>query len=332
MRADRKKTPVAFSMGDPHGIGSEVLLKALALGAGNLWIRPVIFGDAEFLRQLEGDLGLPGVLQGCTIIPCGRYPYPPRWGTLSAQAGSFAAQSLKKAAEHCRDHRIPLLVTAPLNKQAAHLGGGFPAGQTEFIASFFPGHRPVMAFFSDRLHVVLATVHIPMREVADQLNAPELTRRTVLFHQALQRLGKASPRIAMCGLNPHASEGGLFGDEEERIVIPSVAELNRRLGQGAVEGPFPADTLFRRAAQGEFDGVVALYHDQGLIPLKLLAFDKAVNVSLGLPIVRTSPDHGTAFDIAGCGRADPGSMLAAIQWGLRLLAPGKQARQETGDR
>jgi 4-hydroxythreonine-4-phosphate dehydrogenase len=169
------------------------------------------------------------------------------------------------------------------------------------------------------------------------LNQAELMRRTLLFHQALQRLGKrpgtsrARPRIAMCGLNPHASEGGLFGDEEERIVIPSVAELNRRLGPGSVEGPFPADTVFRRVVEGEFDGAVALYHDQGLIPLKLLAFEEAVNVSLGLPIMRTSPDHGTAFDIAGRGQADPGSMLAAIRWGLRLLAPGKQARAERGE-
>ncbi len=330
MRAD-KKTKVAFSMGDPHGIGAEVLLKALASGVSDLRIRPFIFGDADFLQQLAGDLGLSGVLRDCTIIPSAESPYPPSWGTLSARAGRFAVQSLKKAAEYCRDHRIPLLITAPINKQAAHLAGGFPAGQTEFIASFFPGHRPVMAFLSDQMHIVLATVHIPLREVADQLNAPELTRRTVLFHQTLQRLGTREPRIAMCGLNPHASEEGLFGDEEERIVIPSITELNRLLGKGAVQGPFPADTLFHRAAKGEFDGVVALYHDQGLIPLKLLAFDKAVNVSLGLPIVRTSPDHGTAFDIAGSGRADSGSMLAAIQWGLRLL-PIEQAGPETGGR
>lgn len=331
MRHDQNRVSVAFSMGDPHGIGPEVLLKALAEGTKNLPIRPLVFGDEEFLQRLQGDLGLVGALQGSTVISCGTYPYPPAWGTLSAEAGRFAARSLKSAAEHCRDHQVPLLVTAPLNKQAARLGAGFPAGQTEYLASIFPGQRPVMAFFSDRMHVLLATVHIPLRQVADQLNESELTRRTLLFHQALQRLGKrpdaSRPRIAVCGLNPHASEGGLFGDEEERIVIPSIAESNRRLGHGSVEGPFPADTLFRRVLKGEFDGVVALYHDQGLIPLKLLAFDRAVNVSLGLPIVRTSPDHGTAFDIAGKGRADPSSMLAAVQWGLRLLPRGQWASQ-----
>ncbi len=321
---DTRRIPVAFSIGDPHGVGPEVLLKALAHALPTLPIEPYLFGDPDFLQKLASDLHIDLDFDALHIASPGPLPYPPQWGELHPHAGRYAVESLRMAVEHCRESDAPLLVTAPLNKEAAHLAGDFPQGQTEFIGSFFTGAEAVMAFFSDRMHVVLATVHIPLREVPTRLKCDELVRRTCLFSQSLRWLGLESPRIAMCGLNPHASENGLFGDEEALIIAPAVDRINTALTHGRVDGPFPPDTIFRRLVSGEFDGAVALYHDQGLIPLKLLAFESAVNVSLGLPIVRTSPDHGTAFDIAGRGRADPSSMQAALNWGLRL-AQGRLA-------
>jgi 4-hydroxythreonine-4-phosphate dehydrogenase len=166
---------------------------------------------------------------------------------------------------------------------------------------------------------MLATTHIPLSQVSEVLNTEMLVHKCRLFRDTLQQLSSAEPRIAVCGLNPHASEGGLFGTEEELLIKPAVQELNRVLKREGFFGPLPADSLFWRAVQGEFHGVVALFHDQGLIPLKMVAFESAVNVTLGLPIIRCSPDHGTAFGIAGRGTANPGSMLAAVKWGLRLI-------------
>ncbi|HSR52734.1 MAG TPA: 4-hydroxythreonine-4-phosphate dehydrogenase PdxA [Acidobacteriota bacterium] len=308
---------VAFSMGDPHGIGPEVLLKALA-DAEIPPIEPVVFGDAQYLQALAQDLSLDLDFSRIHIIACGRHSYPPRWGRLEAAAGRFALASLHAALRFCRREKTEVLVTAPVHKEAARLSDpSFRHGQTEVVGSYFPGSRPVMAFFSQGLKVVLATVHIPLKEVASQLTSDEIVRRGEIFHQALRRLGDR-PRLAVCGLNPHASEGGLFGDEEARIVEPAVRELARRVGSDQVSGPYPPDTIFRAALAGQFEGVLALYHDQGLIPLKLTAFESAVNVSLGLPLIRTSPDHGTAFEIAGRGQADARSMVEAVRWGLLL--------------
>jgi 4-hydroxythreonine-4-phosphate dehydrogenase len=192
-------------------------------------------------------------------------------------------------------------------------------GQTEYVGSFFGHSDPAMAFFSERLNVLLVTVHIGLKEVFEELTMERMVAKSKLFCLALKKLGTAHPHIAFCGLNPHASENGLFGDEEEDLIAPALAKLNGDLGRGTFLGPYPADTIFLKALNGEFDGVVAHYHDQGLIPLKLVAFDSAVNTTLGLPVVRVSPDHGTAFDIAGKGIADPGSMMAAIRCGIALI-------------
>lgn len=315
--------PVAFSMGDPHGIGPEVILKALESFPFRRAIRPLIFGDRHYLRQLSRDLRLSSPLDAIEVISTGSYEYPPRWGTTDAAAGRFAVQCLRGAVEYCRDHQWPLLVTAPLHKKASRLAGFSSPGQTEYVASFFEGSDPAMAFFSNRLHLLLITVHIPLRQVPAALSCEQLVRKIGFFYQALQEIGVSHPRLALCGLNPHASEGGLFGEEEERILGPALASLTEQYGPNTVIGPFSPDTIFQRALKKEFDGVIALYHDQGLIPLKLVAFESAVNVTLGLPIVRTSPDHGTAFDIAGRGIADAGSTMAAIEWGIRL-AKGRE--------
>lgn len=315
--------PVVFSLGDPHGIGPEVILKALQPSRSLPDIHPIIFGDAQYLGQLAEDLGLSSSLDQVKIVTTAPYPYPPDWGKLEAQAGHFALRCLEDAAAYCRDQDLPLLITGPVNKRAMHQAGSSSPGQTELVASFFPPSDPVMAFFSNRMKVLLATVHIPFRSVPSALDKDDLVRKAEVFIKALEQVGLAHPRLALCALNPHASEEGLFGTEEKTILEPVVQTLCSRHGRDVLSGPFPSDTLFRKVLQNQFDGVIALYHDQGLIPLKLVAFESAVNVTLGLPLIRTSPDHGTAFDIAGSGRADSSSMEAAIQWGVRLASTTK---------
>lgn len=319
---------IAFSLGDPHGVGPEVLLRALCRLSEAESFRGIIFGPERYLLNLAESLGLQPDFHRHRIVPLPEYPFPPAWGEVSPKAGHAAWDSLQAAVQYCREAlvagRRPLLVTPPVHK-AALQAAGFPfPGQTEFLAAAFPGSDAAMAFFSDRFHVILVTTHLGLREVFDHLSPDLIVQRSRLFHQALSGLLGRPPRIALAGLNPHASEGGRFGDEEARILEPALRRLSAE-GYTGISGPWPPDAVFRQADQGEFDGVVALYHDQGLIPLKLVAFHTAVNTTLGLPIVRTSPDHGTAFDIAGRGTADSRSMEAAIRWGLRLRHAGGQA-------
>ena len=216
--------------------------------------------------------------------------------------------------------RVDGIVTAPISKSAWHAAGHarFP-GHTELLASRFNTRRFAMMFEGPDLRVSLATVHVPLNEIRDVLTIGKVFDAIDLGVQGCRQLGIASPRVAVCGLNPHAGEGGLLGDEEDRLIKPAI-DLARNHGM-RVEGPFPGDTIFGRAVSGEFDLVVAMYHDQGLIPVKLLARDRSVNITVGLPSVRTSPDHGTAFDIAGRGVADAGSMAAAIETAARMLRP-----------
>lgn len=318
---------VAFSLGDPHGIGPEVLLKALEHLGPDPGFRSAIFGPEGYLRDLAGLFGVLVNFEVHRIVPIRGSDDPfvessdIRWGQISREAGQLAWESLQAAVAGCRDAvesgRKAVLVTPPVNKTSLSLAGfGYP-GQTDFLESCFPEHEASMAFFSDRFHVVLATVHLSLREALEVLTTELVVRRTLVFGRALSSILGRAPRIAVCGVNPHASEGGRFGDEESRVVEPAIRAL-QTMGWEGVSGPWPPDTVFRHAHAGRFDGVVAMFHDQGLIPLKLLAFDSAVNTTLGLPIIRTSPDHGTAFDIAGQGVADYGSMLSAIRWGLRL--------------
>lgn len=308
---------VAVSVGDPHGIGPEVLLKALStVGSGQFEVHA--FAAESYLRSLAEDLSLKLDWSGVRIHETGSYPYPPRWGAESVAAGKYALRSLGQAVDFCRSGNARLLVTAPIHKESAHRAGfGYP-GQTEFIASRCNVPDPTMAFFSKRLNVALATIHVPLRSVPRLLSRELLVSKALTFHTALLKLGLSAPRIAVCGLNPHASEGGLFGDEEAGIIKPAVEEISARIGVGSVLGPISPDTVFLRGLKGQFEGILALYHDQGLIPLKLTAFESAVNATLGIPFVRTSPDHGTAFDLAGRGEADPGSMIAAFEVGVQL--------------
>jgi 4-hydroxythreonine-4-phosphate dehydrogenase len=289
------KPIVAITTGDPAGIGPEIAARAAA--------------DSRVLDACEPRLYGPPEAASFES------------GVLSAAAGRAAYESILRAADDARNGRVAALATAPVNKEAFRLAGVPWAGHTDLLAHLTGARDVAMMFHSDVLRVVLATIHIPLSEVPRALTTESLERTIALTARELPRFGIARPRIAVAGLNPHAGEHGLFGQEEQTVIAPAIA---RSCEQGIlVSGPFPADTLFVRARRGEFDVVVACYHDQGLIPVKLAAFGQAVNVTLGLPIVRTSVDHGTAFDIAGRGVADPESMIAAV-----LLA-AKLARNES---
>ncbi|HEY1912854.1 MAG TPA: 4-hydroxythreonine-4-phosphate dehydrogenase PdxA [Vicinamibacterales bacterium] len=282
---------VAITVGDPAGIGPEIAAKAAA--------------DPRVLAVCEPVLYAPDRIE---VVP----------GVLSALAGRVAYDVIVRAVGDALRGEVQAIATAPVNKEAFRLAGVPWNGHTDLLAHLTGASHVAMMFESEALRVVLATVHIPLVEVPRTLTKASLEATIDLTARELPRFGVARPRIAVAGLNPHAGEHGLFGSEEQSVIGPAVDAC--RIRGIDVSGPFPADTVFVRARRGEFDVVIACYHDQGLIPVKLVAFGKAVNVTLGLPIVRTSVDHGTAFDIAGKGVADPESMIAAVLLAARLAA------------
>jgi 4-hydroxythreonine-4-phosphate dehydrogenase len=285
------KPRVAITVGDPAGIGPEVAHLAAA--------------DSRVREACEPILYEP---------PSARTFEP---GTLSAEAGRAAYETVVRAVEDVRRGRVAAIATGPVNKEAFHLAGLPWSGHTDLLAHLSGARTVAMMLHSEALRVVLATVHIALADVPKALTAEAMERTIRLTACELPKFGYPRPRIAVAGLNPHAGEHGLFGREEETAIRPAV-ESCRAAGLD-VSGPFPADTLFVRAHRGEFDVVVCCYHDQGLIPVKLVAFGQAVNVTLGLPFVRTSVDHGTAFDIAGRGVADPESMIASTLLAAKLV-------------
>ncbi len=284
------KPRVAITAGDPAGIGPEIAAKAAADPRVRAACEPIIYGAAA----------------AGAFAP----------GRLSADAGRAAHEAIVRAVEDALRRDVDALATAPVNKEAFRLAGLPWAGHTDLLAHLTGAQDVAMMFHSEELRVVLATIHIPLRDVPRALTRESLTRTIALAARELPKFDKVAPRMAVCGLNPHAGEHGLFGDEEEAAIGPAIAAC--RAAGIDVSGPFPADTVFVRARRGEFDVVIACYHDQGLIPVKLVAFGHAVNVTLGLPIVRTSVDHGTAFDIAGQGVANPESMVSAVLLAARL--------------
>ncbi len=291
---------IGLTVGDPAGIGPEIVAKVLARDPDGLRV----YGDIAAVEQAGGALP-----DGVELRPHASASVSPGKPDPAAAAGIVAA--IRAAAEDCLAGRLEAVVTAPISKQV--LGqAGFPwPGHTELLQETAARGRAVMLLVGGQLRVGLATVHCPLREVPARLAGIDLVEVLAVMHADLERRFRiAAPRIAVCGLNPHAGEGGLFGDEEASTIVPAV-EAARARGIDA-RGPLAADSLFWRATQGEFDAVLGMYHDQALGPLKVHAFGKAVNVTLGLPLIRTSVDHGTAFDIAGQGRADPGSLVEAI--------------------
>jgi 4-hydroxythreonine-4-phosphate dehydrogenase len=309
---------LALSVGDPAGIGPEIVLKALA-SSDRPDARWVVYGPAACLAERARRFGLPLVeASGVEVVDVPAGPFD--LGRVSAEAGRAAAAAVLCAAKDALAGRVDGIVTAPLHKESLRAAGHTWPGHTELLADAAGVSDFAMMFVGGGLRVALLTIHLSLREVSAAVTTGEVVRVVRLVHRELPRFGATSRRIALCGVNPHAGEGGLFGREEIDVMQPAVALL-REAGI-SLSGPHPADTLFVRAARGEFDAVVAAYHDQGLVPVKLAAFGHAVNVTLGLPFVRTSVDHGTAFDIVATGTADAGSLLAAMHLAVELVGAG----------
>ena len=309
---------LAVTVGDPAGIGPEITLKALMHGDARAaeWI---VYGSRSVLDDCAIALGLKSLATlGVALVDIGGEVVPK--GVVSAEAGRQAATAVINAAEDSLRGKVCGMVTAPLNKEAMHNAGFDFPGHTELLAHVAKTPNVAMMFVGGRLRVALLTIHAALKDVPALITESEIVRVATLVHQALPRFGatESRRRLAIAGLNPHAGEHGHIGTEEQRVFAPALAAL--RASGIDIEGPYPGDTLFVRAARGDFDAVIACYHDQGLIPVKLLAFGEAVNVTIGLPFVRTSVDHGTGFDIAGRGRADAGSMLAAMKLAVDLAS------------
>jgi 4-hydroxythreonine-4-phosphate dehydrogenase len=321
---------IGIALGDITGIGPEVALKALAAEVATDDSRYLLLGDAAHLRRLNKQLQLQLPLEPyARTAERGRFfVHSPSSETLpealtpGSPAAALAALSwLADGAQRCLRRELDALVTAPVNKESIIRAGQDFIGQTEFLSKLAGTDRTAMMLLGedDRhrwLRVALATTHVPLKRVADQLSQDKIELVIGLAAQSCRDLGLSRARVAVCGLNPHAGEGGQLGDEEQTIIKPAVRAAQARGIE--VVGPLAADALFYHAYRGEYDAVVAMYHDQGLAPLKMIGFETGVNWTLGLPFIRTSPDHGTAYDIAGQGKASPSSMRAAIRLAKQL--------------
>jgi 4-hydroxythreonine-4-phosphate dehydrogenase len=316
-------------MGDPAGIGPEVVLKAVAEEEIRRACIPIIIGDAQLLAHTARTLDLQS---GYDIVRRGE-PIPTQLsepiifhldnvngflepGIESGAAGKAAGGYIEAAVELCAAGSVDAIATAPINKRSLYLGGYSFPGHTEFLAHLTGSEEYAMAFVAANLRIVLVSTHVPLAEAIRMVERDRVIRTINLTHRELKRWGIERPRLAMAALNPHGAEGGLFGMEEASEIVPAIEAC--RIDEINVQGPFSADTVFLRASRGEFDAVIACYHDQAMIPVKCLSFGEAVNVTLGLPFIRTSVDHGTAFDIAGKGIAEHSSMVAAIKLAAEL--------------
>jgi 4-hydroxythreonine-4-phosphate dehydrogenase len=321
---------LGITLGDVTGVGPEVALKALALEGSTDQTKYLLVGDDQRLARLNEKLGLhlplnPFAGYGAegrffTLNPLTR-ALPADLAAGAAPAANAAVAWLREAGQRCLAGELDGMVTAPVNKEAIIRAGHKFVGQTEFLSELAGAQRTAMMLLGTDvrgrwLRVALATVHIALQSVPAKLTAEKVMLAIELAAQSCRDLGLPRARVAVAGLNPHAGEGGEFGDEEIKTIAPTVQAAQRR-GIDAV-GPLSGDTVFYYALKGQFDAVVAMYHDQGLAPLKAVAFDSGINWTLGLPFIRTSPDHGTAYDIAGQGTANPGSMVAAIRLAKQL--------------
>ncbi len=330
---------VAVTMGDPCGVGPEIIAKTLADPTLAMICRPIVLGDAAAMERAlavtKGSLRLEIVADD--TIPeeptAGFVHIMPltdladadmRYGRPTEAAGAAVFRYITTAACLCLEGRAAAMATAPINKEALNRAGHHYPGHTELLAELTGTKEFVMMLAGDRLRVALVTIHEALADVPHLVTRERILSTIRITHRDLQRYFTPRPRLAVLALNPHCGEGGMFGTEEERIIAPAVAEA-RAEGIDAV-GPLSADTLFHFAVQGKYDAVVCMYHDQGLIPLKLIHFEDGVNVTLGLPIIRTSVDHGTAYDLAGTGKASAVSMAAAIRMAAGMAAVAEQGR------
>lgn len=328
---------VGITMGDPAGIGPEVVLKAVAEEEVRAVCQPIIIGDAQLLahnaRTLDLQCGyeivrhdekLPPQTANPIIFHLNNIEGNIEPGVESGAAGRAAGQYIEAAVELCAAGSIAAIATAPINKRALFLGGYSFPGHTEFLAHLTATDDYAMGFVADNLRVVLNSTHVPLSQAIQLVRRERFEKTIRLTDHELRRWGIEDARIAVAALNPHGAEGGLFGIEEASEILPAIEACKTRDGIN-VSGPYSADTVFLRASRGEFDAVVACYHDQAMIPVKCLSFGEAVNVTLGLPFIRTSVDHGTAFDIAGKGIAEHSSMVAAIKLAAELSARAGEA-------
>ena len=311
-----QRPTIVLTMGDPAGIGPEIVLKALADPEMEPLARWIVCGDAAVLELAAKVTGLgPASVEVRDEHVLGAADFS--FGRLDARCGRAAVEYVRAATEMCLRGEADAMVTAPVNKEAVALSGRPFTGHTEYIAELCGASESRMLLWSERLATVHVTTHIALRQACDA--TPERIVRTIeLGNDAMKLLGLERPRVAVCGLNPHAGEHGLFGEEDRRAILPAV-ETARARGI-ACSGPHAPDTVFLQAVRGAYDLVVAMYHDQGHIPMKLIDFEGTVNISLGIPIIRTSVDHGTAFDIAGRNLADARSMKQAMRVAARMAA------------
>lgn len=328
---EQKKPIIALTMGDGAGVGPEIIVQALRHPEIYEHCRPFVIGDLKILERAEGIWGT-----GCTFhkiatpqdalfrfgtVDCldmDLLPIDLPFGQISAAAGNAAYRYVEKAIQLAMGREIDAICTAPLNKEAMHLGGHNYPGHTEILADLTGAKHYGMMFTSDDLNVILVTIHVGLRESIDLVTPESVYQTLVLAREAMKRkLRGREPRMVVCGINPHAGENGLFGDGEEETKLLPAIERARAEGMD-VTGPVPADTAFFRARSGNFDIVVAMNHDQGLAPVKVLGIDRSVNVTVGLPIIRTSVDHGTAFDVAGKGLASADNLLVALREAWRM--------------
>jgi 4-hydroxythreonine-4-phosphate dehydrogenase len=342
------KKPLIITMGDPTGVGPEIIVQAVSTAAFAGLDRPLIIaGDVAILQRAAAVCGHPceirtggrlapgtsEVLLGNSVLPVRALsrldPVREQFGLPQVSSGRAMADYITWACDMCLAGDAAGMVTAPINKQALQLAGVEFPGHTELLADRCRVDEVVMMLAGERLRVCLVTTHCALREVPRRLTAERILATMRITARALQeQFGLARPRLAVLALNPHAGEGGLFGDEEQRYIAPAI---NAAVAEGmSASGPLSADTLFWFAARGNYDAVICMYHDQGLIPLKLLHFEDGVNVTLGLPIVRTSVDHGTAYDLAGTGQASPASLVAAVRMAAGMADKRERATQNVG--
>ena len=309
-------------MGDPSGIGPEVIVKALTTPPDVC--RTVVIGDAAWLQQHASqwtpqlsirpikDLSEaryePSVLE---VLDLHNVPENLRMGRATSEGGKSAVEYIRKAVDLATAHRVHAITTAPINKEAIHLAGFNYPGHTEMLADFTGTPEVALMLAGGSLRVVLTTTHVALSDVQNLLTRDRVLKTIRLTHQWLTQFGIEHPNIAVTGLNPHSGDGGIFGDEEAKTIAPAIEAAQKE--NIKVTGPFSADALFGRIHEAAYDAVITMYHDQGMIPIKMASMDRAVNITLGLPIIRTSVDHGTAFDITGQGIAKPDSLLEALK-------------------
>lgn len=310
-----KKPKIGITMGDPNGVGPEVIAKAISHPAILGSYEIVIFGDRGIIEKAAGKpLSEIEVVEPAQFGAGDLKP-----GFIDRKAGQASLEYIKAAVNSAMAGEIDAVVTAPISKESTHLAGSTYPGHTEMLKDLTRADQAVMMFEGSKFKVMLVTIHEALSNVPSLITKERVLSTFKITHYTLTKMFKISdPKIVACGLNPHAGESGAFGREEIDHIIPAVEEAN---GLGInIDGPLPADTLFYYANQGKWDAVVAMYHDQGLIPFKMISFNDGVNITLGLPIIRTSPDHGTAFDIAWQGKADPSSIIEAIKVAAKLAA------------